>query len=63
MKLGRHSTVTRSQGEELWRRYKSGESMLGIARVLGQRTTNLYRVLQATGGIEPSRRTRADMAT
>lgn len=59
MKLGRHSTVTTTQGEELWRRYKSGESMLDIARVLGQRTTNLYRVLQATGGIEPSQRTRA----
>jgi hypothetical protein len=41
MKLGRHSTVTRSQGEELWRRYKSAESMFGIAQVLGQRATNL----------------------
>src|ERR1700722_9225148 len=35
--------------EELWRRYKAGEMILGIANALGQRTTNLYRVLQASG--------------
>ena len=39
------------EGEELWRRYKAGETVLGIANALGQRTTNLYRVLQASGGI------------
>jgi hypothetical protein len=27
--------------EELWRRYKAGEMILGIANALGQRTTNL----------------------
>lgn len=59
MRLGRHSTVTSAQREELWRRYKAGESMLGIGRALGQRTTNLYRVLQATGGIAPAERTRS----
>lgn len=48
---GRPSTVTSEQGKELWRQYKAGESMLAIAEALGQRSTNLYRVLQATGGI------------
>ena len=40
-----------SEREELWRRYKAGETVLGIANALGQRTTNLYRVLQASEGI------------
>src|ERR1700716_117161 len=59
MRLGRHSTVTNAQREELWRRYKAGETVLGIGRALGQRTTNLYRVLQAAGGIAPAQRSRS----
>jgi IS30 family transposase len=59
MKPGRHSTVTAPQREELWRRYRSGETVLGIASALGQRSSNLYRVLQATGGIAPAQRSRS----
>jgi IS30 family transposase len=59
MSPGRYSTVTDPQRGELWRRYKAGETVLGIAYALGQRPTNLYRVLQATGGIAPPRRTRS----
>ena len=44
MSTGRLSTVTQSQRAELWRRYKAGETVLGIASALGQRSTNLYRV-------------------
>lgn len=59
MNPGRYSTVTSAQRVELWRRYKAGESILDIARVLGQRSSNLYRVLQASGGLEPPRRMRS----
>jgi IS30 family transposase len=59
MRAGRHSTVTNAQREELWRRYKAGEAVLWISRELSQRPSNLYRVLQASGGIEPPRRTRS----
>src|SRR5476651_388612 len=59
MRLGRASTVTNAQREELWRRYQAGETILGIGRALGQRTTNLYRVLQAAGGIAPAQRSRS----
>jgi IS30 family transposase len=59
MSVGRHSTVTDAQREELWRRYKAGETVLGIAGALGQRPTNLYRVLQDAGGIAPARRSRS----
>src|SRR5580692_8362544 len=38
---------------------KLGETVLGIANALGQRTTNLHRVLQASGGIAPAQRSRA----
>lgn len=59
MSPGRYSTVTSDQREELWRRYRSGETVLGIARALGQGPNNLYRVLQACGGIAPAQRTRS----
>jgi IS30 family transposase len=59
MRPGRHSTVTDRQREELWRRYKAGETVLGIASALGQRSGNLYRVLQGAGGIAPAQRTRS----
>lgn len=59
MSVGRHSTVTGEQREELWRRYRAGETVLGIASALGQQPTNLYRVLQAAGGIAPARRSRS----
>jgi hypothetical protein len=56
---GRYSTVSDAQRLELWRRYKAGETILGIAHALGQRPTNLYRVLEATGGIAPAQRRRS----
>jgi IS30 family transposase len=59
MSPGRHSLVTTAQREELWRRYKAGETMLGIAQALGQGRNNLYRVLETTGGIAPRRRRRS----
>jgi IS30 family transposase len=62
MNTGRPSTVTYAQREELWRRYKAGETVLGIGRALGQRSSNLYRVLQSFGGIAPARRIRSPRA-
>jgi hypothetical protein len=47
---GRHSTITAAQREEFWRRYKAGESVLGIIGALGQRAANIHRVLEASGG-------------
>jgi IS30 family transposase len=55
----RHSTVTDAQRLELWRRYRAGETILEIVRALDQRSSNLYRVLQAAGGIAPLPRTRS----
>ena len=52
MRPGRPATITGAQREELWRRYKAGETVLGIGRALGQRPTTIHRVLQATGGID-----------
>jgi hypothetical protein len=51
--MGRPATITDGQREELWRRYKAGETILKIGRALGQRPTNIHRVLQASGGIAP----------
>ena len=59
MRLGRRAIITGEEREELRRRYKAGETILGIGRALGQRPTTIHRVLQATGGIGPARRHRS----
>src|SRR6202167_1625697 len=56
---GRYSTVSDTQRVELWRRYRAGETVRSIAQALAQRPTNLYRVLEATGGIVPAQRSRS----
>jgi IS30 family transposase len=62
MRPGRPSTITKAQGEELWRRYKAGETIPQIGRALGQRTKKLYRVVQAAGGIAPAEHSRSPRA-
>jgi IS30 family transposase len=59
MSSGRPSTITAAQREEFWRRYKAGESVLGIITALRQRPGNINRVLEASGGIAPVPRTRS----
>lgn len=57
---GRPSTITVEQREEFWRRYKAGESVLGIIGALRQRPGNINRVLEASGGIAPMPRRRSE---
>jgi IS30 family transposase len=57
--MGRSAVIIGAQREELWRRYKAGETILGIGRALGRRQGSIHRVLQATGGIVPARRSRS----
>jgi IS30 family transposase len=59
MRLGRPAIITGAQREELWRRYKAGETILGIGRAISQRQATIHRVLQATGGIAPALRRRS----
>ena len=44
---------------DLWRRYKAGESILGIARVLGRNDSSVYGVIRRRGGIAPAERHRS----
>jgi hypothetical protein len=59
MRRGRHRIFTDAECAELWRMYKSGESILGIGRALGRGGTAVHRVLQSTGGIAPALRRRS----
>jgi hypothetical protein len=43
MRPGRPGIIVEAQREELWRRYKAGETILGIVRALGQRSTTIDR--------------------
>jgi hypothetical protein len=46
--MGRPPKITGALREELWRRYKAGETVLGIGRALDQRQATIHRLLQAT---------------
>jgi transposase, IS30 family len=59
MRRGRRWIFTAAQCSELWRRYKAGESILGIVRALGGSASTVHRVLQCTGGIAPAERHRS----
>src|SRR6204780_939560 len=59
MRLGRPEIIVGAQREELWRRYKAGETIPRIGRALCHRPTTIYRMLQATGGIAPAQRSRS----
>ena len=58
--MGRPSRISDAQRVELWRRYQAGEPVHRIAKALGQRSSsNVYRALEATGGIAPAERRRS----
>src|ERR1700704_484472 len=57
--MGRPPKITGALREELWRRYKAGETVFGIGRALDQRQATIHRLLQATGGIPPPHRSRS----
>jgi IS30 family transposase len=59
MRLGRPEIIVGAQREELWRRYKAGETIHRIGRALCQRPTTIHRMLKATGGIAPAQRSRS----
>lgn len=57
--MGRRRIFTATECAEVWRRYKAGESILGIGRELGRGGSAVRRVLECTGGIAPTERRRA----
>ena len=50
---------TAAESAELWRRYKAGESINGIGRVLGRGIGAIFGILERTGGITPAARRRS----
>jgi IS30 family transposase len=50
---------TQARCAEIWRRYQSGESILGIWRVLGRSITAVRLVIERSGGIAPAERHRS----
>jgi hypothetical protein len=66
MRRGRPRVLTDAECAELWRRYKAGESVLGIGRALSRGSSavrrgssTVRRVLEGTGGIAPAERRRS----
>jgi IS30 family transposase len=59
MRRGRPSGFTAVQLQELWSRYKAGETVPSIAMVLGRPLPTVDRVLRVAGGFAPAARTRS----
>jgi len=53
---------TAARKEEVWERWKAGESASDIARALEKKSGSIHMVLRATGGIAPPRRRRSRWA-
>ena len=49
----RRDRLTVEQRRELWARWRRGETMVEIGRVLGRSTPNVFQILRASGGISP----------
>jgi len=59
MERERGRIFTATECADLWCRYKAGESILGIARVLGRTDSSVYGLIQRRGGIAPAERHRS----
>jgi IS30 family transposase len=53
MRRGRRRIFACSEGVELWRRYKAGESVQSIGRAIGRGGSAVHGVLRSAGGIAP----------
>jgi len=54
--------ISASQKQELWERWKRGQSMNDIARALAKHRASIHFVLSSNGGIQPSARRRSRLA-
>ena len=53
---------TAVQSAELWERWKKGDGLKAIGRVLGKRTSSIFNHLRPSGGIKPQPRRRSRLA-
>ncbi len=62
MTIRRRPGLSAPQKQELWERWKSGQSMNEIARAFGKERGSIHSVLRSTGGFKPSTRRRSRLA-
>ncbi len=53
---------TAEQKEEIWNRWKKGESMSSIGRLFDRNSSSIFSILSPTGGIRPPIRKRSTLA-
>ena len=61
-KYRKRNPFTESEKEVMWDRWRQGDSLHAIARLLGATHTSIRRNLLVTGGIQPPRRHRSRLA-
>ena len=53
---------TSAQKEEIWDRWKKGESLTSIGRLFDRPSSSIFNILAPTGGIRPAIRKRSKLA-
>ncbi len=53
---------TSEQKENIWNRWKKGESMTSIGRLFDRPSSSIFNILSPTGGIRPPTRQRSRLA-
>jgi len=62
MKYRKRIYYTETQQSQMWDRWQKGESLHAIARLFDRGHSSISRILSATGGIRPLKRTRSRLA-
>lgn len=57
-RLGRPGGLSEARKQELWERWKAGESISDISRALKKPPGSIHGMLKVTGGIAPPQRCR-----
>ena len=62
MKYRTRTYYSDAQKSQMWDRWQKGESLHAIARLFDRGHSSISRILAATGGIRPLKRTRSKLA-
>ena len=62
MTQGKRAELSRTQENDVWRRWKEGQSLHMIGRAFGKPHTSIHCLLSHYGGIVPAARRRAQLA-
>ena len=62
VRLGRPGSLSNAQKRQIWDRWRRGQSLSDIGRVLGKAPGSVYNFVATNGGVVPAQRKRSSSA-